>query len=65
MNQRVTPPFAASIRWQSINVVAQVVLQLTFISILARILAPADFGVMAIALVVVGFVNGLFVQSPK
>ncbi len=61
MNQRVTPPFAASIRWQSVNVVAQVVLQLTFISILARILVPADFGVMAIALVVVGFVE-IFAQ---
>ena len=61
MKQRVTPPFAASIRWQSVNVIVQVVLQLSFISILARILAPADFGVMAIALVVVGFVE-IFAQ---
>ena len=61
MKQRVTPPFAASIRWQSVNVIVQVVLQLSFISILARILVPADFGVMAIALVVVGFVE-IFAQ---
>lgn len=61
MEQRVTPPFAESIRWQSVNVIVQVVLQLVFISILARILAPADFGVMAIALVVVGFVE-IFAQ---
>ena len=61
MKQRVTPPFAASIRWQSVNVIVQVVLQLSFISLLARILAPADFGVMAIALVVVGFVE-IFAQ---
>jgi PST family polysaccharide transporter len=61
MSQRVAPPFAVSVGWQSVNVIVQVVLQLVFISILARILSPADFGVMAIALVVVGFVE-IFAQ---
>ena len=61
MNQGQLPPFAQSIRWQTVNVVTQVVLQLAFISLLARILEPADFGVMAIALVVVGFIE-IFAQ---
>lgn len=55
------PRFADSVRWQSANVGAQVVLQLVFIWALARLLTPADFGVMSIALVVVGFVE-IFAQ---
>ncbi len=55
------PRFADSVRWQSINVGAQVVLQLVFVWALARLLTPADFGVMSIALVVVGFVE-IFAQ---
>lgn len=61
MNKKRQPPFASSIRWQSVNVMMQVLLQLTFIFLLARMLAPADFGVMAIALVIVGFVE-IFAQ---
>ena len=59
--ERRTPAFASSIRWQSANVVSQVLLQLFFIMVLARLISKADFGVMAIALVVVGFVE-IFAQ---
>ena len=60
MNRR-PPAFAASIRWQSANVVSQVLLQLLFIMLLARLIDKADFGVMSIALVVVGFIE-IFAQ---
>ncbi len=59
--ERSTPAFASSIRWQSANVVSQVLLQLLFIMALARLISKADFGVMSIALVVVGFVE-IFAQ---
>ena len=59
--ERRTPAFASSIRWQSANVVSQVLLQLFFIMVLARLISKADFGVMSIALVVVGFVE-IFAQ---
>jgi PST family polysaccharide transporter len=55
------PRFASSIRWQTANVAMQVVLQLVFVTVLARLITPADFGVMAIALVVVGFLE-IFAQ---
>lgn len=61
MTQPAKPAFAASIRWQSVNVVTQVVLQLIFIVLLARLISKADFGLMSIALVVVGFVE-IFAQ---
>lgn len=59
--ERRTPAFASSIRWQSANVVSQVLLQLLFIMLLARLISKADFGLMSIALVVVGFVE-IFAQ---
>ena len=46
-----------SFSWQSVNVVTQIVLQLGFIAIMARLLDPEDFGVLSIALVVVGFIE--------
>ena len=55
------PKFTSSLKWQSINVTVQVVLQLGFIAALARLISPNDFGVMAIALVVVGFIE-IFAQ---
>ena len=61
MSQQAKPEFASSIRWQSVNVVTQVVLQLIFIVLLARLISKADFGLMSIALVVVGFVE-IFAQ---
>ena len=61
MSDQAKPAFASSIRWQSINVVSQVVLQLIFIVLLARLISKADFGLMSIALVVVGFVE-IFAQ---
>ena len=61
MSQQAKPAFASSIRWQSVNVVTQVVLQLIFIVLLARLISKADFGLMSIALVVVGFVE-IFAQ---
>lgn len=59
--ERRTPAFASSIRWQTANVVSQVGLQLLFIMVLARLISKADFGLMSIALVVVGFVE-IFAQ---
>ena len=56
-----TPLWGASLSWQSFNVLLQVVLQLVYIRILAGLLAPEDFGVMALALIVVGVVE-IFAQ---
>ena len=61
MSEQAKPAFASSIRWQSVNVVIQVVLQLIFIVLLARLISKADFGLMSIALVVVGFIE-IFAQ---
>jgi len=61
MMKRRPPAFATSIRWQSVNVVSQVLLQLLFIMLLARLIDKADFGIMSIALVVVGFIE-IFAQ---
>ena len=55
------PRFTSSLKWQSVNVTVQVVLQLGFIAALARLITPDAFGVMAIALVVVGFIE-IFAQ---
>lgn len=49
--------FVRSFGWQALNVFSQVVLQLIFISQLARLISEEAFGVMAIALVVVGFIE--------
>ncbi|MDA0728700.1 MAG: lipopolysaccharide biosynthesis protein [Bacteroidetes bacterium] len=50
-----------SLSWQTLNVMLQVGLQLIYMALLARWIAPEDFGVMAIALVVVGVVE-IFAQ---
>lgn len=55
------PKFTSSLKWQSVNVSVQVILQLAFIAALARLISPDAFGVMAIALVVVGFIE-IFAQ---
>ena len=55
------PKFTSSLKWQSVNVTVQVVLQLIFMAALARLITPDAFGVMAIALVVVGFIE-IFAQ---
>jgi len=49
--------FIHSFGWQALNVFSQVVLQLIFIFVLARLITEEAFGVMAIALVVVGFIE--------
>ena len=56
-----TPSWGASLSWQSLNVLLQVVLQLVYIRILAGLLTQEDFGIMAIALIVVGVVE-IFAQ---
>ncbi len=56
-----TPSLGVSLSWQTLNVVLQVALQLVYMALLARWIAPEDFGVMAIALVVVGVVE-IFAQ---
>ena len=43
--------------WQALNVLTQVILQTIFIAVLARLISVEAFGVMAIALVVVGFIE--------
>jgi O-antigen/teichoic acid export membrane protein len=53
--------WSQAIRWQTLSVGVQIVLQLLFTAVLARLLSPADFGIMAIALVVVGVVE-IFAQ---
>ena len=55
------PSWGASLSWQSLNVLLQVALQLIYIRILAGLLTEEDFGVMAIALIVVGVVE-IFAQ---
>ena len=56
-----TPSWGASLSWQTLNVVLQVILQLVYIRILAGLLTEEDFGLMAIALIVVGVVE-IFAQ---
>ena len=56
-----TPLWGASLSWQSLNVLLQVILQLVYIRILAELLTQEDFGIMAIALIVVGVVE-IFAQ---
>ena len=41
--------FIRSFGWQALNVMSQVVLQLIFISVLARLISTEAFGIMAIA----------------
>lgn len=45
----------ASIGWNSLTVVLQVVIQLIYTSILARLISPDSFALMGVALSVVGF----------
>ena len=59
--QTTEPRFVSSLKWQSVNVTVQVVLQLVFIAALARLIPTDAFGIMAIALVVVGFIE-IFAQ---
>jgi PST family polysaccharide transporter len=59
--QTTGPRFVSSLKWQSVNVTVQVVLQLVFIAALARLIPTDAFGIMAIALVVVGFIE-IFAQ---
>ena len=59
--KKAEPKFTSSLKWQSVNVTVQVILQLAFIAALARLISPDAFGVMAIALVVVGLIE-IFAQ---
>jgi O-antigen/teichoic acid export membrane protein len=62
MSERIIEPeFSTSLKWQSVNVTTQVILQLCFIAVLARLIPTDAFGVMAIALVVVGVIE-MFAQ---
>ena len=62
MTERIIEPkFSTSLKWQSVNVTTQVILQLCFIAVLARLIPTDAFGVMAIALVVVGVIE-MFAQ---
>lgn len=45
----------SGVKWTTISMVVVTILQLLQLSILARYLAPADFGLMAILMVVIGF----------
>ena len=48
---------ASAVRWAASGQLAIVVIQLLQTSVLARVLAPADFGLMALALVITGFLS--------
>jgi O-antigen/teichoic acid export membrane protein len=60
----------ASVRWTSFSALARAVLQIGQVAVLARLLAPADYGLMAIVSVVLSFagqfsdmgVNAAFMQ---
>ena len=43
------------IKWTTLSTVVQTVVQLVMLAILARLLTPGDFGLMAIMMVVIGF----------
>jgi len=43
--------------WQFVSTAAQVVLQVVVIAILARLLAPTDFGTFAVAMLIIGFMQ--------
>ena len=47
----------SGLKWLTVSKVGQQVLQFTTLAILARLLLPKDFGLMASAMVVIGFVN--------
>lgn len=57
----VEKKFEKSFSWQTINVVTQILLQLIFISVMTRLLEREDFGILAIVLAVVGFIE-IFAQ---
>ena len=50
-----------SVRWQSINVATQVVLQIVFLRVLGAYLVPGEWGLMGIALAIVGIIE-IFAQ---
>ena len=47
--------------WQSINVIVQSVIQLIFNALLARLISKESFGIMAIVLIITGFID-IFAQ---
>lgn len=47
----------SSIKWSSISQVARQVMQFITIAIFARLLSPADFGLIGMATIVIGFVD--------
>lgn len=48
-------------RWQSLNVIVQSVIQLVFNALLARLISKESFGIMAIVLIITGFID-IFAQ---
>ncbi|NNE55230.1 MAG: oligosaccharide flippase family protein, partial [Flavobacteriales bacterium] len=49
--------FIQSFSWQTVNVATQVVLQLTFIAFIARLIGTEAFGIIGVALAIVGLVE--------
>ena len=47
--------FASGVKWTTLNSVSSVLIQASQVSILARILDPQAFGLVALALVVIDF----------
>lgn len=47
----------SSVKWSSISQVARQVLQILTTIVLAKTLSPSDFGLMSMAMVVIGFLN--------
>ncbi|HTY10700.1 MAG TPA: MOP flippase family protein [Bacteroidota bacterium] len=51
------PSILTGVKWSSISQFGRQILQLVTTIVLARTLAPSDFGLMSMAMVVVGFLN--------
>lgn len=59
--QNLTKKTLSAFGWQYTSFIAQAVLQLIVLAVLARFLSPEDFGVIGLAMIVIGFAN-LFSQ---
>ena len=44
-------------RWTSISAIASLLIQFAQLAILGRLLSPADFGLMAMMMIVIGLAN--------
>src|SRR6202000_157212 len=50
---------ASNVRWVSFSQLGRLIIQLSGIAVLSRLLAPSDYGLLAMALIVITFANVL------